>query len=341
MNFWQELNKPFFVLAPMDDVTDIVFRQIVAQVSPPDVFMTEFVSIDGLLSPGRERVIEKLRLEDNPTKPVVAQIWGSDPEKYFKVAQELSSSGFAGIDINMGCPEKGIVARGCCGGLIGNYKLAGEIIAATKAGAGDLPVSVKTRIGRNTIITEEWTSFLLNQDIAALTIHGRTVKEMSKVPAHWDEIAKVVKLRDSINPNTLIIGNGDVDNHSHGLELVKETGVDGIMIGRGIFRDIYAFSNPQHEPSQEERISILLSHLDLYESTWGASKSFQILKKFFKVYVAGWPGSAELRAKLMEANTPDEVREIFRTLKLETIGNESILAPSHVASGSGAQSVLK
>ena len=311
MSIWQELEKPFFVLAPMDDVTDIVFRQIVAQTASPDVFMTEFVSTDGLLSPGRERVIEKLRLEENPTKPVIAQIWGSDPEKYFKVAQELSKSGFAGIDINMGCPEKGIVARGCCGGLIGNYDLAAKIIAATKAGAGDLPVSVKTRIGLNTIITEDWISFLLKQDIAALSIHGRTVREMSKVPAHWDEIAKAVKLRDEISPNTLIIGNGDVENRAHGLTLAAETGVDGIMIGRGIFHDIYAFAHAQTEPTQEERLTILLNHLNLYEETWNNEKSFQILKKFFKIYVSGWPGAAELRARLMDSATPDEVRSIL------------------------------
>lgn len=312
MNFWQELDQPFFILAPMDDVTDVVFRQIVAQTASPDVFMTEFVSTDGLLSPGRERVMEKLRLEENPTKPVVAQIWGSDPEKYFQVAKDLASSGFAGIDINMGCPEKGIVARGCCGGLIGNYKLAGEIIDATKSGAGNLPVSVKTRIGLNSIITEEWAGFLLKQDIAALTIHARTVREMSKVPAHWDEIAKVVILRDQICSQTVIIGNGDVENRAHGLEKIAESGADGIMIGRGIFHDIFAFADNLTERTQEERLTILRNHLDLYEATWKNEKSFQILKKFFKIYVSGWYGAAELRNQLMETTTPAEVRSILQ-----------------------------
>lgn len=311
MNIWQEQPKPFFVLAPMDDVTDVVFRQIVAKAAPPDVFVTEFASTDGLLSPGRDRVMEKLRLEDNPTKPVIAQIWGSDPDKYYQVAKELSKSGFAGIDINMGCPEKGIVARGCCGGLIGNFELAAKIISATKAGAGKLPVSVKTRVGLSTQITEEWAGFLLKQDIAALTIHARTVREMSKVPARWEEIAKVVKLRDQIAPDTLIIGNGDVINRAHGLRLAEETGADGIMIGRGIFHDIFAFSEAEHEPTPEERLKILHAHLDLFESTWGEMHSFQILKKFFKIYISGWYGAADLRAKLMEANTPEEVRSIL------------------------------
>ena len=317
MNVWQELEKPFFVLAPMDDVTDVVFRQIVAQAAPPDLFMTEFASTDGLLSPGRERVMEKLRLEDKPTKPIIAQIWGNDPDKYFAVAKELSKSGFAGIDINMGCPEKGIVARGCCGGIIGNYDLAAKIIAATKAGAGDLPVSVKTRVGLRTQITEEWATFLLKQDIAALTIHARTVKEMSKVPARWEEIAKVVKLRDEIAPQTRIIGNGDVINRAHGLTLAAETGVDGIMIGRGIFHDIFAFAKAEHEPTPDERLAILHAHLDLFETTWGETHSFQILKKFFKIYISGWYGAAELRAKLMEANNPSEVRAILQKNSLQ------------------------
>lgn len=311
MNIWQELEKPFFILAPMDDVTDIVFRQIVAKAAPPDIFVTEFASIDGLLSPGRERVLEKLRLEENPTKPVIAQIWGNDPDKYYQVARQLSKSGFAGIDINMGCPERGIVARGCCGGLIGNYELTSKIISATKAGAGNLPVSVKTRVGLSTQITEDWASFLLKQNIAALTIHARTVREMSKVPARWEEIAKVVKLRDKISPQTLIIGNGDVVNRAHGLKLAAETGADGIMIGRGIFHDIFAFASIEHEPSPEERLSILHAHLDLYETTWGQTHSFQILKKFFKIYISGWYGAADLRAKLMEASTPEEVRTIL------------------------------
>ena len=319
MSFWQELENPFFVLAPMDDVTDVVFRQIVAQAAPPDVFVTEFASTDGLLSPGRERVMEKLRLEKNPTKPVVAQIWGSDPDKYFRVAQDLSKSDFAGIDINMGCPERGIVARGCCGGLIGNYELAAKIIAATKAGAGDLPVSVKTRVGLNTQITEEWAEFLLKQDIAALTIHARTVREMSKVPARWEEIAKVVKLRDKLAPQTLIIGNGDVINRAHGEQLAEETGADGIMIGRGIFHDIFAFASIEHAPTTEERLAILEAHLDLFESTWGDTKSFQILKKFFKIYVSGWYGAADLRAQLMEASSPDEVRIILAKNHMHSI----------------------
>ena len=299
----------------MDDVTDVVFRQLVQEMCPADVAMTEFVSIDGLQSAGRESTMERLRIAEGGEKNLVVQIWGNNPELYYKSAVDVADMGFAGIDINMGCPEKGIVARGCCGGLIGNTAKVAEIIAAVKAGAPKLPVSVKTRIGLREIQTEEWASFLLSQDLTALTIHGRTVKEMSKVPAHWDEIAKVVKLRDKLAPHTVIIGNGDIENRAHGLKLAAETGVDGLMIGRGIFHDPFVFAEnpPVHEPTK--MLAILLRHLDLYEQ-WGSKKSFQTLKKFFKIYVKAWPGAHELRAELMEATTPEQVRAIIAAYNL-------------------------
>jgi tRNA-dihydrouridine synthase len=309
-NFWSSLPKPCFILAPMDDVTDIVFRDVVESVAAPDVFFTEFTSTDGLASPGRERVMEKLARNPESRYPLVTQLWGNKPELYEKAAREVAQMGFAGIDINMGCPERGIVARGCCGGLIGCNHEAAEIIKATKAGAGELPVSVKTRIGLDKIITEAWFSFLLQQDLAAITVHGRTVREMSRVPAHWDEIAKVVTLRNELAPNTLIIGNGDVANRADGLRRVGESGVDGVMIGRGIFHDIFAFDSEPSVHSSEEMITILLDHLNRYEAD-GQRRSFQTLKKFFKLYINGWYGAAELRARLMETSTPAEVRDIL------------------------------
>lgn len=312
MKFWQQLTAPFFVLAPMDDVTDVVFRQLVAEIAPPDVFMTEFVSTDGLQSAGREVTLERLRIAGDSGHNLIAQIWGSDPELYFKSAQDIASMGFAGIDINLGCPERGIVARGCCGGLIGHNDRVADIIAATKSGAPDLPISVKTRIGLGTIITEEWAGFLLTQQLAALTIHGRTVREMSKVPARWGEIAKVVELRDQLGVETVIIGNGDIENRAHGLQLAAETGVDGLMIARGIFHDPFVFSVDPADRQPSRMIEILLRHLDLYEE-WGSTKSFQTLKKFFKIYVNSWPGAAELRVELMECTAPSDVRRILAT----------------------------
>lgn len=315
MNFWQELPKPFFILAPMDDVTDVVFRQVVARAAAPDVLFTEFVSTDGLQSAGREHTMERLQIEPNLSRPLVAQIWGANPDHYYTSAKEIAAMGFAGIDINFGCPERGIVARGCCGGMIGRYKEAAAIIEATKRGAGEVPVSVKTRIGLTGVITEEWASFLLEQDLAALIIHGRTVKEMSRVPAQWDEIGKVVALRDKLAPGTLIIGNGDVSSRAEGLQRVAETGVDGIMIGRGIFHDIFAFSDQPSQATPAQRLDILLDHVRLYEET-GSSKPFQVLKKFFKIYVSGWTGASDLRSQLMDATTPDEVRAVIASTQV-------------------------
>lgn len=321
-NLWTQFNKkPFFVLAPMDDVTDTVFREIVASVGSPDLAMTEFASTDGYAHPkGRPSVERRLLVNESEKSigiPLIAQIWGNDPNNYREMAEDLAASGdFVGIDINMGCPEKGIVKRGCCGGLIKeeNWDNAAAIIRATKEGAGDMPVSVKTRIGVNEIITEEWIGFLLKQNIPALTVHGRTVKEMSKVPAHWDEIKKAVELRDQIAPATVIIGNGDVENIAHGRKLAEQSGVDGIMIGRGILRDIQALSTNLQEMSPKDKIQLFEKHLNLYEKTWGNTKSFAPMKKFAKLYISGFPGAVEIRSRIMDSHSYKEAKRILNKL---------------------------
>lgn len=311
-NIWNELKKPIFVLAPMDDVTDTVFRQIIGDLAAPDLYFTEFTSVDGLVSEqGREPVSRRLQFTEKE-RPIIAQIWGNDPEKFFKAAQIVKEMGFDGIDINMGCPEKSVVKRGMCSGLINHPEVAAKIIQATKDGAGGLPVSVKTRIGMREIKTEEWIGFLLQQDLAALTVHGRTVKEMSKVPAHWDEIGKAVKLRDKIAPQTLIIGNGDVSSYQDGLEKVKTYGVDGVMIATGIFKNLWIFekSGKIHELTLQERLAQLLKHSQLFTDVWGNTKSFSILKKFFKCYLSDFDGAAEIRAKFMETKDLEEVKNL-------------------------------
>lgn len=317
-NIWQQLKRPIMVLAPMDDVTDTVFRQIVAELAPADLAMTEFASVEGFMHPkGRDSVERRLRVdgvEKAAGVPVIAQIWGADPDKYHQTAAQLAKRGdFAGIDINMGCPEKSKVRRGTCGGLIKNPELAAEIVAATKAGAGDLPVSVKTRIGLNQIVTEEWCGHLLRQNIAALTVHGRTVKEMSKVPAHWDEIGKVVKLRDQIASDTVIIGNGDVGNWQQASDRAKESGVDGVMIGRGVLHDIQAFAQHPRDLGPHDRVQLFLHHLDAYEAAWGDTKKFDPMKKFAKLYINGFAGAAELRTKVMETKSATAARKVLAT----------------------------
>lgn len=302
------------VLAPMDDVTDVVFRRVIEELAPPEVFFTEFASTDGFNSPGRERVSQKLRL--NPSKyPLVAQIWGTNPDNFYKTVEAIKNWGFAGIDINMGCPEKNIVRSGACSGLIDTPMLAAEIIAATKAAAGDMPVSVKTRLGTKKIMTEEWIAFLLQQKLAALTIHGRTAKEMSKVPNHWDEIGRAVKLRNQLAPDTVLIGNGDVENRGHGEVLATEYGLDGIMIGRGIFKDPLALARGG-ELTLEERLLILRRHVELYDATWRGGKSYEPLKKFVKMYINGFSGAGELRVRFMETKKPAEAIALIEELSL-------------------------
>jgi tRNA-dihydrouridine synthase len=238
---YHDLPKPFFVLAPMDDVTDTVFRRVVAECARPDLFFTEFVNVDGLQSPGRPNLLKKIAFTPSE-QPLVAQVWGKDPENYYKTAQELAEMGFAGIDINMGCPAKTEVKNGCCAALINNRPLALEIIKATQEGAaGRIPVSVKTRLGFNEVDLS-WHELLLQQKLDMLTLHGRTRKEMSAVPAHWDLIGEVRKLRDQIALETLFVGNGDVRDRQHAEELAREYGLDGVMIGRGVFKDPFAFA---------------------------------------------------------------------------------------------------
>ncbi|MCA9338730.1 tRNA-dihydrouridine synthase [Candidatus Saccharibacteria bacterium] len=311
-NFWQNLPKPFFVLAPMEAVTDVVFRHIIAKAAPADIYFTEFTNSTSFVNPkGKHSTRGRLEFTEDEY-PMVAQIWGAVPEHFAHMAQELKKMGFAGIDINMGCPDKSVIKTGSCSALIENHSLAAEIIAATKE-AG-LPVSVKTRLGFKTQKTEEWGSFLLSQDLAALTIHARTQKEMSKVPARWEEVAKIVKLRDEIAPQTLIIGNGDVRDRQHGETLAREYGVDGVMIGRGIFQNPFAFEKEAREHSKEELLELLHLQLNLYdEAIQKHPRKFDPLKRFFKIYIRGFAGASELRAQLMQCKTTAEVRNILKS----------------------------
>lgn len=313
-NFWQTLPEPFFALAPMENVTDTAFRQTVIRAGRPDIFFTEFTSTDGICSKGFKGVRHRLVFEKNE-HPIMAQIWGNTPEHYFQSAKLLKKMGFDGIDINMGCPVRGVVKKGFCGGLINNPELAKQIIQATKDGAGNLPVSVKTRIGYGKIQTEVWAKFLLEQNIDALTIHGRTVSEMAKVPAHWDEIGKVVALRNKLKKSTVIIGNGDVESYEDALEKYKTYGVDGIMVGRGIFHNLWLFSKRDLQTiPQQEKIEMLINHISLFEKTWKKQKPFEIMKKFYKTYLSGFPNASDTRLQLMQLKTPQETIDFLSRL---------------------------
>lgn len=310
-NFWQDLPKPFFILAPMEDVTDVVFRHVVKKAGAPDVFFTEFTNSDSFCHPdGKESVQGRLVFEEDE-QPIVAHIWGDNPEYFRQMSKELKEMGFKGIDINMGCPVPNVATRGKGSGLILRPDVAAELIAAAKEGG--LPVSVKTRIGyhsQDEMI--DWLAHILKQDIANLSIHLRTRDEMSKVPAKWELIPEILALRDEIAPDTFITINGDVLDRQMGLELVEKYGVDGVMIGRGIFKNPYAFEKEPKNHSTEDLLGLLRLQLDLQdEYAKQVPRSIVGLHRFFKIYVKDFPGASDLRVSLMNTKSTDEVRALL------------------------------
>lgn len=316
--FWDALPKPFFVLAPMYDVTDFAFRQVVLKTGRPHVFFTEFVSSDGLCSDkGRERLMHHLKFEKNEL-PLIAQIFGAHPDKFTETAKLISDLGFSGIDINMGCPDKNIIKGGSCAALFKTPELAREIVEATKAGGGELPVSVKIRIGDTKIDWENWIATLLKAEPAAISIHLRTRKEMSKVPAHWEELPKIVEFihsKTNEESRPLIVGNGDVLTLDEASAKQQESGCDGIMIGRGIFHNPWIFKEENHtEPTPENKIKIMLMHARLFEENYTGIKRFEVFKRFIKIYVNGFDGAQELREKLYECQNVSEIERIVSTI---------------------------
>ncbi len=316
--FWEKLNKPFFVLAPMADVTDAPFRRVIAKYGKPDVTYTEFVSADGLFLGGKDALVKDLEYTEEE-RPIVAQFFTSNPERMKKAAELAVELGFDGIDINMGCPDRSIEKQGAGSALMKNPKLAGELIKAAKQGAGSasrrIPVSVKTRVGYNKDELDEWLPVLLEAKPAVVTIHARTRKQMSKVPADWSYIKRAVEIRDRVqntNSNnqcpTLIIGNGDVLDIKDAKEKAKESGADGVMLGRAIFGNPWLFDESKGEVSIEEKLKVLVEHTKLFEQE-AAHKNFNIMKKHYKAYVYGWDGAKELRIKLMEAKTASDVEK--------------------------------
>jgi nifR3 family TIM-barrel protein len=306
-NFWNSLKKPFFVLAPMANVTDSVFRKLFAKYGKPDVTWTEFVSADGLISPGRKALLNDL-VYSEAERPIVAQLFTGHPEAMLKAAQLAKKLKFDGLDINMGCPDRAVEKQGGGAASIKDPKNAIKVIEAAREGFGE-PVSVKTRLGYNKVDLE-WIRMLLELKLPALTVHLRTRKEMSDVPAHWELMPEIVKLRNEISPSTLIIGNGDVESLAQAKEYTKKYGCDGVMIGRGIFGKPWFFAGEDKSP--KERLEIMLEHAKLFEKTFKGIKNFAVMKKHFKAYVNGWDGAKELRVKLMEVNSAKEVAKIVK-----------------------------
>lgn len=316
-NFWRDLPRPFFILAPMEDVTDVVFRHVVAEAGRPDVFFTEFTNTESYCHPeGIYSVRGRLTFTEDE-QPMVAHIWGDKPDNFREMSIGMAEMGYKGIDLNMGCPVPNVASKGKGSGLILRPEVAAEIIQAAKAGG--IPVSVKTRLGYSNI--DEWRDWLrhvFEQDIANLSIHLRTRREMSKVDAHWELIGEIKKLRDEIAPDTMLTINGDIPDRETGLKLVKEFGVDGVMIGRGIFKNPFAFEKEPREHSSEELLGLLRLQLDLHDKYSELEpRAFKPLRRFFKIYVRGFRGASELRHQLMSTETTDEVRELLDTFHLE------------------------
>ncbi|HEH3184927.1 TPA: tRNA-dihydrouridine synthase [Staphylococcus aureus] len=310
-NFWSELPRPFFILAPMEDVTDIVFRHVVSEAARPDVFFTEFTNTESFCHPeGIHSVRGRLTFSEDE-QPMVAHIWGDKPEQFRETSIQLAKMGFKGIDLNMGCPVANVAKKGKGSGLILRPDVAAEIIQATKAGG--LPVSVKTRLGYYEIDEwKDWLKHVFEQDIANLSIHLRTRKEMSKVDAHWELIEAIKNLRDEIAPNTLLTINGDIPDRKTGLELAEKYGIDGVMIGRGIFHNPFAFEKEPREHTSKELLDLLRLHLSLFNKyEKDEIRQFKSLRRFFKIYVRGIRGASELRHQLMNTQSIAEARALL------------------------------
>ena len=327
-NFWQTIKKPIIALAPMEDVTDTVFREVVLSVSAVDalhVVFTEFTSTDGLChEKGRPKVIERLLVNASEMKllksrntKLVAQIWGGDSEKFRLSAKLITDMQlFDGIDINMGCPAKKVVKNKSCANLINFPELAKEIICATIEST-DLPVSVKTRIGFSRINTEEWIGHLLESGSKAITIHGRTCKMMSNGPALWDEIGKAVTLRNESGSSALILGNGEVSSYTDAISRVEQYGVDGVMVGTGVFKNPWMFNSELVEIAIDRRIKLMRKHITLYQNTWGNGKDYNVLKRFFKIYLNGFSNAAHWRDAFMRAGNYEEALKLLGELEKE------------------------
>ena len=317
-NIWNDLSKKGIIscLAPMEGVTDICFRQVIAKAGRPNLFFTEFTNVSSYASEkGRANALE--RLEVAPTdSPIIAQIWGKNPEHFAEITSALKELGFSGVDLNFGCPDRHVNNTGGGAAMIRTPELAIACFRNAVEHSNGLPVSIKTRLGY-TYIDEykDWLSALLREHPAALTIHLRTRKEMSKVPAHYELVPDIIHLKNELSPETKLLANGDILDYKQGEKMVRNNpGLDGYMIGRGIFQNPYCFTN--YQPTREELIELLIAHLDFYDKKNKQSgntkqRSFEPLKHYFKIYIKDFPGASEFRQKLMDCHSTSEVRDVI------------------------------
>ncbi len=333
-NFWKDLKKPFFVLAPMHDVTDTAFRRVFVFIDnilkeegkrkKPDVMFTEFVSVDGLLHKhSRERIIKRYLTYNDSERPIVAQIWGRDYLKFKEAAKIIADLGFDGIDINMGCPVKKIIKMKACSYLINEPELAQKIIKYTKLGAKSLPVSVKTRLGYDKNVSIDWIKYLVDEGLSAITIHGRIAKHMSKYPADWESIGGVADYIHSRYPDILVIGNGDIKSIPEGVEVYKKYSVDGVMIGRGALKNRWVFTGVSDikDIPLDVKMKTIIYHSYLFEKEYKGMRSLSTIRKNFKSYLSSIKDSKEMKLKLFDVKTAKEVEEIVKMWYNKNTGN--------------------
>ena len=326
LGFLEQLPRPFYALAPMAGVTDRVFRQVIASHGRPDVFWTEFVACDGLChapalpasdagrQQGRAALLQDL-IYTPGERPIVAQIFGANPDTFYETAKLIVELGFDGVDINMGCPDKSVMKQGAGAALMKTPELAQAVIRATQEGVRDggrmIPVSVKTRAGFLKDKLDTWLPALLETEPALITLHARTKKEMSTTAAHWDWVARAVEM--TRGSGTLIMGNGDVKSLADAQAKAEMTGADGIMLGRAIFGNPWLFDRSGFVPTREDRLRAMVAHTEFFENTWGDAKPFQLMKKHYQAYVTGWNGAKALRVQLMDCENAAQVRAVVET----------------------------
>jgi nifR3 family TIM-barrel protein len=304
--------EKIYALAPMEGVTDSVFRQVLCNIGKPDLFFTEFMNTDGYMSEGRDEVAQRLKF--NPKeRPIIFQLWGSNPDKYADTVKSIKKLKPDGIDINLGCSVRDVLSKGQCAALIKKPDLVKQIIKTVKKEAGDIPVSVKTRLGYNRVSTDEWIGFLLKQDLDLITVHGRIAKQGYDKPADWDEISKVVKLRDKISPDTIVLGNGDITDLDMADRYIKKSQVDGVMLARAVIQNPWVFSRRREIP-KDERLAVLKKHLELFKAIEGYKKPFNTQKKYIKMYLNNFQGAQELRMKFMKCENIDEALDTLREI---------------------------
>lgn len=312
-NIWEELPRPLFVQAPMEDVTDVAFRRLIARYGKPSVMFTEFTSADGLvLAPeSGQKILRKKLAYHESERPIVAQLFSTYPERMREAAKIVEDLGFDGLDINMGCPVREVVNSGCGAALIKNPELAQALVIAAQEGAPTLPISVKTRIGYRVNEIDSWIPKILDTPLSALTLHLRTRDEMSEVPAHWEYMPRIVEIRNRVRPGVPILGNGDVKDVAEARRRVDETHCDGVMLGRAVYGNPWLFSEREIPPTREEKIAALSEHLALFEELMADTQHYAVMKKHFKAYISGWDGAKDLRVRLMETSKTSEALQLL------------------------------